>query len=246
MRLKKLRGSGGYVMAQVTDEQQREGSLGGPDLFLAPIGRLDAASISKYHCNTCEKDFEGSPEIEYQNPNEQVAENLTLLERGQYKCRCGAPIAEYRKFSKGDEARDAGVAYKADQITQAPPQQQQPPPQRQPPPQQQPQAEPAPQQPAQQPDAMSINAIAGMEVYDEDAKKVGTAVQVGVDASHTIVLAISRGDGTKTAIPWSSVKKVGQIILLGGSAAAPEPGKCKCGFANKPGAKFCEECGTSV
>ena len=42
LRLKKLRGSGGYIMATVTDEQQVKGNLGGPDLFLAPIGRLDA------------------------------------------------------------------------------------------------------------------------------------------------------------------------------------------------------------
>jgi hypothetical protein len=36
LRLKKLRGSGGYIMASVTDEQQVKGNLGGPDLFLAP------------------------------------------------------------------------------------------------------------------------------------------------------------------------------------------------------------------
>ena len=35
LRLKKLRGSGGYIMASVTDEQQVKGNLGGPDLFLA-------------------------------------------------------------------------------------------------------------------------------------------------------------------------------------------------------------------
>jgi len=46
LRIKKLRGSGGFVIAQVTDEQQRKGNLGGPDLFLAPIGRLDV-EISK-------------------------------------------------------------------------------------------------------------------------------------------------------------------------------------------------------
>ena len=39
LRLKKLRGSGGYVMAKVTDQQQSKGNLGGPDLFLAPIGQ---------------------------------------------------------------------------------------------------------------------------------------------------------------------------------------------------------------
>ena len=44
-RIKKLRGSGGYVLAVVTADQQRKGNLGGPDLFLAPIGRLDAEKI---------------------------------------------------------------------------------------------------------------------------------------------------------------------------------------------------------
>ena len=45
LRIKKLRGSGGFVMAQVTDDQQRKGNLGGPDLFLAPIGRLGEETI---------------------------------------------------------------------------------------------------------------------------------------------------------------------------------------------------------
>ena len=51
LRLKKLRGSGGSIMARVTDEQQSKGNLGGPDLFLAPIGRLDSDKISKYTTN---------------------------------------------------------------------------------------------------------------------------------------------------------------------------------------------------
>ena len=49
VRIKKLRGSGGFVMAQVTDEQQTKGNLGGPDLFLAPIGRLDTENIKKHY-----------------------------------------------------------------------------------------------------------------------------------------------------------------------------------------------------
>ena len=80
LRLKKLRGSA-VVMAKVSDEQQMKGNLGGPDLFLAPIGRLDSENISKHFCNTCEKEFEGSPKIEFENPNEEVAENLVLLEK---------------------------------------------------------------------------------------------------------------------------------------------------------------------
>ncbi|MFM7796856.1 MAG: hypothetical protein ACKO7N_08835, partial [Candidatus Nitrosotenuis sp.] len=104
LRLKKLRGSGGFIMAQVNDDQQRKGNLGGPDLFLAPIGRLDVQFISKYFCNTCEKDYEGGPKIEFENPNEEVAENLILKERGQYLCTtCGSTIAEYREFQKVGE-----------------------------------------------------------------------------------------------------------------------------------------------
>ena len=111
MRLKKLRGSGGFIMANVTDEQQQKGNLGGPDLFLAPVGRLDSDKISKFFCNTCEKDYEGSPKIEYENPNEVVAENLTLVEKGQYICHtCSSIIAEYREFQKPDVQRDAGAA----------------------------------------------------------------------------------------------------------------------------------------
>ena len=99
LRLKKLRGSGGSIMARVSDEQQTKGNLGGPDLFLAPIGRLDSEKISKYTCNTCDKEFEGSPKIEFENPNEEVAENLILVEREQYICNeCDSTIAEYRDF----------------------------------------------------------------------------------------------------------------------------------------------------
>ena len=110
-RLKKLRGSGGYIMASVTDEQQVKGNLGGPDLFLAPIGRLDSEIITKHFCNTCEEEFKGSPKIEFENPNEVVAENLILAEKGQYICNsCNASIAEYREFKKQDEQEEVGSA----------------------------------------------------------------------------------------------------------------------------------------
>ena len=78
-RTKKLRGSGGYIMASINDELQRKGNLGGPDLFLAPVGRIDSEKISKFYCNTCEKDYEGAPRIQFENPNEEVAENLILV-----------------------------------------------------------------------------------------------------------------------------------------------------------------------
>ena len=250
LRLKKLRGSGGYVMANVTDEQQMKGNLGGPDLFLAPIGRLDIEKISKHFCNTCEKEFEGAPKIEFENPNEEVAENLILAEKGQYICNsCNSAIAEYREFKKQDEAGEVGNAKPLEPTTQSAPQQA--------PPQQTTSQVPepvvqTPQEQSTQPGpATSVSSIEGRTVFDENANKIGVAKQVGIDSAQSMVLVITKNDGTEGSIPWSNIKKVGEVILLGNPdtpvQAEVQPGKCSnCGFGNKEGSKFCEECGTKL
>jgi sporulation protein YlmC with PRC-barrel domain len=233
LRLKKLRGSGGYVMAQVTDEQQVKGNLGGPDLFLAPIGRLDSEIITKHFCNTCDKEFEGPPKIEFENPNEEVAENLILAEKGQYICNsCNSAIAEYRVFKKQDEAGEIGSAKPIEQ-GQSPPQQVE---------------EQTTQETVTEPGpATSVSSIEGRAVYDENANKIGIAKQVGIDSTQSMVLVLTKNDGTEGSIPWSSIKKIGEVILLGNPEAASQPGKCSsCGFGNKEGSKFCEECGTKL
>jgi sporulation protein YlmC with PRC-barrel domain len=252
LRLKKLRGSGGYIMATINDEQQMKGNLGGPDLFLAPIGRLDSEIITKHFCNTCEKEVEGPPKIEFENPNEEVAENLILAEKGQYICNtCNSTIAEYREFKKQDEIQDVGVAKPLENQTQIAP-------------------EPAVQEQSQntpeiQPQAStqvssqvevtepspvgSVSSIEGLSVYDENAKKIGTAKQVGIDSNQTMVLLVTKNDGSEGSVPWSSIGKVGDVILLGKSTAPPvnQPGKCSsCGFVNSEVSKFCEECGTKL
>ena len=242
LRLKKLRGSGGYVMATVTDEQQMKGNLGGPDLFLAPIGRLDAEKITKHFCNTCEKEFEGPPKIEFENPNEEVAENLILAERGQYICNsCNASIAEYRDFKKQDEAGEVGSAKPLEPQVASIPQPETAP---------QPGPEPtaAPQETVTQPGpATSVTSIEGKAVFDENANKIGTAKQVGIDSTQSMVLVITKEDGTEGSIPWNSIKKIGEVVLLGNPQEAAQPGKCSsCGFVNKEGSKFCEECGTKI
>jgi len=243
LRLKKLRGSGGYIMATVTDEQQMKGNLGGPDLFLAPIGRLDENKITKHFCNTCEKEFEGPPKIEFENPNEEVAENLVLAERGQYICKsCNASIAEYREFKKPNEEVEVGSAKPLDvnattaptvEATTAPTVE----------------ATTAPTVEATQPgSAASVSSIEGRMVIDENANKVGTAKQVGIDANtQSMVLVITKNDGTEGSIPWTAIKKVGEVVLLGKPEETAQPGKCsECGFINKEGSKFCEECGTKI
>ena len=237
LRLKKLRGSGGYVMATVTDEQQMKGNLGGPDLFLAPIGRLDESKITKHFCNTCEKEFEGPPKIEFENPNEEVAENLVLAERGQYICKaCNASIAEYREFKKPNEENEVGSAKPLDTDTTTAPTVE---------------VTTAPTVEVTQPGSTaSVSSIEGRTVIDENANKVGIAKQVGIDANtQSMVLVITKNDETEGSIPWTSIKKVGEVVLLGKpeETAAIQPGKCsECGFINKDGSKFCEECGTKI
>ncbi|MDC0884059.1 hypothetical protein PL987_03100 [Nitrosopumilus sp.] len=245
LRLKKLRGSGGYIMATVTDEQQMKGNLGGPDLFLAPIGRLNDDKITKHFCNTCEKEFEGPPKIEFENPNEEVAENLVLAERGQYICKvCNASIAEYREFKKPNEEGEIGSAKPLDanaataptvEVATAPTVE----------------VATAPTVEVTQPgSAASVSSIEGRAVIDENANKVGIAKQVGIDAStQSMVLVITKNDGTEGSIPWTSIKKVGEVILLGKpeEEVAVQSGKCsECGFVNKDESKFCEDCGTKI
>lgn len=245
LRLKKLRGSGGYVMATVNDQQQMKGNLGGADLFLAAIGRLDSQKITKYFCNTCEKEFEGPPKIEYENPNEEVAENLILAEKGQYICNsCNATIAEYREFKKQNETVEVGSAKPLETASQSIA------PQISEPVQTQIKPEISTQSTTQPGPATAISSIEGLAVYDENAKRIGKAKHVGIDSNQSVVLLIIKNDGTEGSIPWNNIRKVGEVILLGSPVVVPQsiqPGKCaNCGFSNKEGSKFCEECGSKL
>ncbi|OLC34749.1 MAG: hypothetical protein AUH84_04320 [Thaumarchaeota archaeon 13_1_40CM_4_38_7] len=236
LRLKKLRGSGGYVMATVTDEQQGKGNLGGPDLFLAPVGRLDYDKISKYYCNTCEKEYEGSPKIEHENPNETVAENLVLLEKGQYICTtCGSILAEYRNFSKPDQNAEVGIAKPGFEFSQNIAA-----------------ATSVAQQPSYQTTSTSsgvkgFGSITGLIVYDTEARKIGVVKEIGIQPDQSsIVLVITRNDGTDVTIKWDEIRKIGEIVLLGGQLSDSGLKCIKCGYANSQGSKFCESCGNKL
>lgn len=101
---KKLRGSGGYAIAKINDQEQKKANLGGPELFLAGIGRLDKERFVKYYCNRCEKEYKDDPIIEFENPNEDLGENVILIEKGEYRCKsCNYVIAQYRKFNEPKE-----------------------------------------------------------------------------------------------------------------------------------------------
>ena len=107
-------------------------------------------------------------------------------------------------------------------------------------------------------DASSVSDINGRAVYDENAIKIGIVNRIGIDSANTMVLVITKDDGDEKAVPWSSVRKVGEIVLLGsGPADAPaaataaadvgNSGRCSsCGFENREGSRFCEECGAKL
>ena len=97
-----LHGSGGRVIADITDEQAKKADLGVGKCFLAPIGKLEEQNMHKYFCKKCESEFDGSPKIQIEErPNESVADGLILIERGQYMCqKCSSIIGEYRVFEK--------------------------------------------------------------------------------------------------------------------------------------------------
>ena len=108
----KVQGSGGYVIAELTEEQAKKADLGVGKLFLAPIGKLETEKMFKHYCNNCETEFVNPPNIQLEEKtNEEVADNLILVERGQYTCeKCSSIIGEYRVFKKKDESSEVGKA----------------------------------------------------------------------------------------------------------------------------------------
>ncbi|HSA73441.1 MAG TPA: hypothetical protein VLD84_05745 [Nitrososphaeraceae archaeon] len=98
---KKLLGSGGYAFAKITEDEEIKANLGVPQIFLANVGRLSEDRFIKYYCNSCGKEFSGSPIIKYEASDEDLGQGVTLVEKGEYRCRdCDNVIAFYRKFNK--------------------------------------------------------------------------------------------------------------------------------------------------
>jgi sporulation protein YlmC with PRC-barrel domain len=230
MAEKKLRGSGGFAIAKVSDDEQKMANLGGPELFLAGIGKLDSDRFVKYFCNKCEREFEGAPTLSYENPNEDLGEGVTLAEKGEYKCRaCNSTIAQYRKFSTPTQAPQPAAEQKAASA-------------------------PQPAVPAAQPvpteGFVSIEQLVGMSAYDSEAMLVGKVHQVGLGKSGgraQITVRIASESGEQKEVGWDGISKIGDIILLGSSVKAPATGKCpSCGYMNEEGSAFCEECGTKL
>ena len=99
-----LQGSGGWVNAELTDEEIIKSKLV-PNIdkhFLASLEKLDPSKMLKHFCKTCNSEFDGPTDFQVEEkPNEPVANGLILIERGQYTChKCNSIIGEYRVFSQ--------------------------------------------------------------------------------------------------------------------------------------------------
>ena len=98
---KKLLGSGGYAFAKLTEQEELRASLGVPQIFLANVGRLAENRFSRYFCNKCKTEYQGSPLISFESPNEELGEGVFLVEKGEYKCSaCRSVLAIFRKFNR--------------------------------------------------------------------------------------------------------------------------------------------------
>ncbi len=248
LREKKLRGSGGYVLAHVTDEEQKKGNLGGPELFLAGIGRLPSDRVVKYHCNKCDKDYEGSPNISFENPNEDLGEGVTLYEKGEYKCNtCKSTIAQYRKFDAPEQLQQEQVSKssklsntqvsdikdtsKSSKTTINPP-----------------------QSPVIQNDFISIQSLVGMPAYDWDAMLIGNVQEIGLKRTSKGKMEINlkipkKSNNQNVEVAWKNISKIGDIILLENSESSEsnQLGKCSyCSYQNESDAEFCTECGKKI
>ena len=264
---KRLRGSGGYVLAKITEEEQRKGNLGGPELFLAGVGRLDENRLLRHYCNRCEEEFDGPPSIVYDNPNEDLGEGVVLEEKGEYKCKkCKNMIAQYRKFrtpqdkkSVQDDLSSVSHQEVSQQVSSAKPEE----------------TLGALENSAPSPvhevhnalvngDFLPIHSLIEMPAYDSEAMLLGNIKEIGlrrlksgrVDVSIIVNNQLRDKEAKASEILWSKISKIGDIILINENRSNDEPdshdgsttlGKCKaCGYTNEEGSKFCEECGSKL
>jgi sporulation protein YlmC with PRC-barrel domain len=264
---KKLRGSGGYVLAKITEEEQRKGNLGGPELFLAGVGRLDENRLLKHYCNKCEEQFDGPPFIVYDNPNEDLGEGVVLEEKGEYKCKkCKNTIAQYRKFRSPqnvktgqDDSSSVNHQEVSQQISSTKPED----------------TSRDFEQSARgsmhevhnalvSGEFLPIHSLIEMPAYDSEAMLIGNIKEIGlrrlkngrVDVSIMVNNQLRDKETTSSEILWSKISKIGDIVLISENRSNVEPeahsgsttlAKCKaCGYTNEEGSKYCEECGSEL
>jgi sporulation protein YlmC with PRC-barrel domain len=267
-REKKLRGSGGFVYAKVTDAEQKKGNLGGPELFLAGIGRLPEERFSKYFCNKCEKEYRGSPLIKYENPNEDLGEGVILAEKGEYKCAtCNNTIAQYRKFDPSSSSSPGAAgsqtnfiptssdeknldATGGDQIIHRTPES----------------MTASPLGSHTDTGFLSIQSLIGMPAYNSEALLIGKVKEIGLrrpigSGNTQISIKIIQDDYSKNGmedntpediktsnpttveISWNEISKIGDIVLINRAPSDNETSDITKSISTGLEVRKCSSCG---
>ncbi|MBA3749639.1 MAG: hypothetical protein H0X03_01850 [Nitrosopumilus sp.] len=266
---KKLRGSGGYTIAKINDNEQKLANLGGPELFLAGIGRLETARFVKYHCNRCEKDYEGAPDIQYENPNEDLGENIILIEKGEYKCKsCDYTIAQYRKFndvkennvhSLDDNGPEEKIDTKEELLKKSEPDDQKI---------KIKQASNDSKIRDLDLDYSPIEKIIGMSTYNNNGQLVGKISEIGLrkisEGKVQFSFKITNSEKEITEVTWDTIDKIGDIVILqeksfdndlpssiddtnaNGMKNHNSKICINCNYKNDIESTFCEECGKKL
>jgi sporulation protein YlmC with PRC-barrel domain len=231
------------------------------------VGRLSEDRFSKYYCNKCEKEFQGSPTIDYEKPNEDLGEGVTLVEKGEYRCtECSNTIAHYRKFNLPEEqtnvitnnqvsdvndekkrtgsSTEVSIPESHTAATKA-----------------QADATSTTARTTPYDGFISIQSLIGMTAYDSEAMLLGRVSEIGLRRSESgdmeISMKISKqenivnnSDTPATEVLWKKISKIGDIVLLGERMrpkSAYSPSRCgSCDYQNEDGAVFCEECGKKL
>lgn len=272
LREKKLRGSGGYAFANITDEEQKKGNLGGPELFLAGVGRLNEDRFSKYYCNKCEKEYEGSPAINYENPNEELGEDVILIEKGEYKCSsCNNIIAQYRKFNTPATQTNVNTTNTSKQIGTSEDNRHDQPSSSSSIASQQQQISPAssgnismsnipPMTPtfeAKGGGFTSIQSLVGMPAYNSEAMLIGRVIEIGLrrlqgkNMQITIKIANEENEGSNNnssnnqpiEVSWDNISKIGDIILIGRTELIPKSNSDTVATVTNSSGNKCSSCG---
>jgi sporulation protein YlmC with PRC-barrel domain len=93
----------------------------------------------------------------------------------------------------------------------------------------------------------SFSSITGLGVYDTEAKRVGVVKEMGIQPDQSsIVLVVTKNDGTDVTIKWDEIRKIGEIVLLGSTLSENNLKCMKCNYTNSQGSKFCESCGNKL
>lgn len=227
MLISRVKGSGGYILADLHEDEIGRARLAG-ELFIGALGRVDEDRIISYYCNSCSMEIEGSPIIRSSNAKEEVAEGHILLEQGEYVCReCNGIIARYKVFIKPSNTTSDADRVRGGKVMARH------------------------EAKGMMAEGRRGEDISLMKVIDErvgvfyKGNKVGSIKDMIAMDVKKLFLLIERGDGNSGSyellVPWEMVERMGYDgINVKGRVCS------KCMYENSILDLYCAECGNKL